>query len=159
MKKVLVRMFLFGVLILLAGCATLPQPAEMQADIANFTLPKLPEDGKALVYVVRPSSLGGLVRFNVFVDNESPDSEMGYTRGAQYIHFNMTPGEHDILSVAENTARVKVKAEPGDIIFIEQEPQMGVLYARNGFFTLPDYIGKYHVKHLKVGTIIRQDKQ
>lgn len=146
-------------LVLSAGCATLPQPAEMQADIANFTLPKLPEEGKALIYVVRPSAIGGLVRFNVFVDNELPDSEMGYTRGSQYIYFNLNPGEHELLSVAENTARAKIMVSSGDIIFLEQEPQMGILYARNGFFTLPDYMGKYHVKHLTLGTIIRQDKQ
>lgn len=149
---------LFSFLVLFAGCATLPKPAEMQADIAGYTLPKSPEEGKALVYVVRPSSMGGVVRFNVFVDDEQAASEMGYTRGGQQIHFNLTPGEHEILSVAENTARIRVKAEAGAIVFLQQDPQMGILFARNGLTMLPDYEGKYHVKRLKLGTIIRQDK-
>jgi len=155
----LFRMILLAILVLSAGCATLPQPAEMQADIADFVLPKSPEEGKALVYVVRPSAIGTLIRFNVFVDDTAATSEMGYTRGVQHIYFNLSPGEHEIFSLAENTARTRLKVEAGDIVFLQQSPEMGILYARNSLLMLPDYEGKYHVKRLKLGTIIRQDKQ
>jgi hypothetical protein len=33
------------------------------------------------------------IRFNVFVDDQEADSEMGYTIGNQYIYFNLTEGE------------------------------------------------------------------
>jgi hypothetical protein len=140
------------------GCATLPRPEEMKAEVATYQLPKLPEEGKAIVYVVRPSSLGTLIRFNVFIDNQEPESEMGYTRGAQYIYFNLAPGDHQILSKAENWAEANVSAKAGDIIFIQQEPSMGIIMARNSIFKLQDYEGKYHVKHLSLGTIIKTDK-
>jgi len=135
------------------GCASLPSPDAMRAAVADYKLPKLPEDGKAIVYVVRPSMMGTLIRFNVFVDNQEPQSEVGYTRGSQYIYFTLTPGEHQILSKAENWAQTSVTAKAGDIFFIQQEPAMGVLMARNNLFKLEDYVGKYHVKTLTLGTL------
>jgi len=141
-----------------AGCATLPSPEKMKADIAGYQLPKLPEAGKAIVYVVRPSSLGTFIRFNVFVDDKEATSEMGFTRGSQYIYFNLQPGDHQILSKAENWGAANVTAKAGDIIFIQQEPTPGIIMARNSIFKLQDYEGKYHVKRLKLGTIKKTDK-
>ncbi len=156
------RKSLFAVLIVFVGlgtgCATLPSPEEMKADVSNFTLPKMPESGKAVVYVVRPSSLGGLVRFNVFVDDKEVESEIGYTRGAQYIYFNLEPGEHQIFSKAENWASVNVSAKAGDIIYVHQEPSMGVIMARNDLRIPAEYEGKYQVKHLSLGTIKKANK-
>lgn len=146
------------VIAIFSGCASLPSPEEMKADISGYELPKLPEEGKAIVYVVRPSSLGTLIRFNVFVDDKEVDSEMGFTRGSQYIYFNLTPGGHKILSKAENWAEVNVTANAGDIIFLQQVAEMGIVMARNSVFQLPDYEGKYQVKHLNLGTIIKTDK-
>jgi len=142
----------------LPGCASLPSPDAMKAEVSSFQVPKLPEPGKAICYVVRPSVLGGLIRFNVFVDDQQEHSEMGYTRSSQYIYFNLSPGEHKIYSKAENWAEVQVSAKAGDIIFIQQEPTMGILMARNNIFKPEDYQGKYHVKTLQVGTIIKTDK-
>lgn len=145
-------------LAVLSGCASLPSPEVMRAETATFTLPKLPEPGKAIVYVVRPEMLGGAIRFNVFVDDQEDASEMGYTRGTQYIHFNLKPGPHKIFSKAENWAEVNVDAKAGDIFFIQQEPSMGVIMARNNLFKLEDFQGKYHVKKLTLGTILKADK-
>ncbi len=143
---------------IVAGCASLPSPEVMKAEAATYQLPKLPDPGKAIVYVVRPSSIGGLIRFNVFVDDQEAASEMGYTRSSEYIYFSLSPGEHKIYSKAENWAEMSVSATDGDIIFIQQEPSMGIIMARNSLFKLEDYQGKYHVKTLKVGTIIKTNK-
>ena len=153
--KAVLLIFLLGVL---SGCATLPSPEEMKADVAQYQLPKLPEPGKAIVYVVRPSAIGGLIRFNVFVNGKEPEAEMGYTRGSQYIYFNLRPGIHKILSKAENWAEASVTARAGDIIFIRQDAAMGLLMARNNIFKIEDYEGKYHVKHLTLGTIHKSDR-
>lgn len=150
--------FLTFALAVFSGCATLPSPEKMKADVSEYQLPKLPEAGKAIVYVVRPATIGGLVRFNVFVDDQKPESEMGYTRASQYVYFNLMPGDHKILSKAENWAETNVSAKAGDIIFIQQDPSMGIIMARNSLFKLQDYEGKYHVKTLSLGTIIRSDK-
>jgi hypothetical protein len=149
------------VVLLLSGCgrASLPTPEIMKKETQNFNLPKLPEQGKALVYVVRPELLGFATKFNVYIDDEQASSEMGYTRGQQYIYFNVKPGKHEIKSLAENWASVNIDAKEGDIIFLEQEVKVGVVYARNALYN--DYTqlaGKYRVKTLKLGTIIKADK-
>jgi hypothetical protein len=150
--------FLIGLAALSTGCATLPSPEVMKAETANFQLPKLPEAGKAMVYVVRPSALGGLVRFNVFLDDQEAASEMGYTRSSQYVYFSVQPGPHKIYSKAENWAEVSITANAGDIIFIQQEPSMGVVMARNNLLKLEETPGKYHVKTLTLGTVLKTDK-
>lgn len=141
-----------------SGCATLPTPEVMKAETATFQLPKMPDQGKAIVYVVRPSALGGMIRFNVFVDDQEDSSEMGYTRSNQYIYFNLPPGEHKIYSKAENWGETLVSAKAGDIIYIEQEPAMGIIMARNSIQMIEELQGKYLVKKLDVGTMIKMDK-
>jgi hypothetical protein len=145
-------------LVLATGCASLPSPEAMKAETANFQLPKLPDSGKAIVYVVRPSSLGGLIRFNVFVDDQEAASEMGFTGASQYIYFQVAPGDHKIYSKAENWAELQLSAKAGDIFFIEQEPTMGIIMARNSLTKIEEVPGKYHVKKLAVGTVIKTEK-
>jgi len=145
--------------IFLQGCVTkLPTHAEMKQQLKDYNLPKVAEQGKAIVYVVRPSGLGGLIRFNVFLDDKEPASEMGYTRSSQYIYFNVSPGPHTIKSKAENWAEIEVEAAEGDVIFLQQNPEMGIVMARNSLFQVQQIEGKYHVKNLNVGTIIKTEK-
>lgn len=144
--------------LLLQGCATLPSPEAMKAEVQDFQLPKLPVEGKAIVYVVRPSEVGGLTRFNVFLNDQQPESEMGFTRGSQYIYFQIPPGQHKIQSKAENWSEWIVNAKAGDILFIQQDAGMGLLMARNTLLKISDVEGRYHVKTLKLGTIHKIDK-
>lgn len=152
------KLFL-GVLVListlLTGCATLPSPEVMKSETQNFNLPRLPDASNAVVYVVRPSSIGGLVRFNVFVDDQEAQSEMGFTRGNQYIYFSVKPGKHRIYSKAENWAESEIDVKAGEIIFIQQEPALGIIMARNNIFKIDDVQGKYHVKTLNIGTLLK----
>lgn len=158
LKRLIHAVFMAAAFMVITGCASLPSTEEMKAQISGYQLPKTPEPGKAIVYVVRPSGLGGLIRFNVFVDDQEADSEVGYTRSSQYIYFNLAPGKHKIYSKAENWAELQVEADANDIIFIQQEPSMGIIMARNNIFRLEDYQGKYHVKTLTVGTILKAEK-
>lgn len=147
------------VALVLTGCATsMPSSELMKQATASYQLPSTPEIDKAVVYVVRPTRLGGLIRFNVFIDDQEASSEMGYTRAGQYIYFNLAPGEHKIFSKAENWAETLVTVKAGDVVFIQQEPTMGIIMARNNIFKLDEHEGKYHVKTLSLGTIIKSDK-
>jgi hypothetical protein len=150
--------FLISISLFLAGCATVPSVDVMKSEIQAFNLPKLPKDGSAIVYVVRPSVMGSLIRFNVFVDNQEAKSEVGFTRGSQYIYFDVMPGKRKILSKAENWAETEVDVSAGDIIFIQQVPEMGLIMARNSIFRIDDVQGKYNVKTLTLGTIGKSDK-
>lgn len=151
--KLLISILVLATVIMLSGCSTLPTPKEMQTDVEQYKLPRTPSSDKAIVYMVRPDSVGAFVRFNVFVDNKEDSSEVGYTRGGQYIYFNVSPGKHKILSKAENWDETEIESKVGDIVFIKQNAEMGFLMARNSLTKIEKVEGTYHVKHLTLGTI------
>lgn len=62
------------------------------------------------------------------------------------------------MSKAENWAETSVSVKAGDIVFIQQDPAMGIIMARNSVLRIEDLPGKYHVKTLTLGTIIKTDK-
>ena len=157
-RRTLATILVAATLAILTGCASLPSPDVMKAETATFQLPKQADPGKAIVYVVRPSGPGGLIRFNVFVDDQEAASEMGFTRGSQYIYFHVSPGEHKIYSKAENWAETQISAKAGEVTYIQQEPSIGIIMSRNNISKIEDLQGKYHVKKLELGTIIKTDK-
>lgn len=101
---------------------------------------------------------GMMVRFNVFLDDQEADSEMGYNRGNQYIYFYVTPGQHVISSKAENWAEITVTAKAGEVIYLKQEVEVGVVMARNSLKVLNDVEGRYLVKDAALGTIAKESK-
>jgi hypothetical protein len=137
------------------GCASLPSNEEIDNSIIGFELPKVPSEGNAMVYIVRPSQLGFAIKFNVFVDEKKAESLMGSTTGGQYIYFEIQPGNHLILSQAENLAQCNLLSEANGIYFLEQVPAMGILFARNDLQVVKDNAGRYWVKKLKVGKLTR----
>lgn len=142
----------------LTGCATLPSPEKMAMELSGYNLPKQSEAESALIYVVRPSSVGTLIRFNVFLDDKEDNSEMGYTRGSQYIYFFVKLGKHTVLSKAENWAEISIDVKAGEIVFLKQNPSMGIIMARNSLELLQEVEGKYHIKNTSPGTIIKERK-
>ncbi|MSQ18848.1 MAG: DUF2846 domain-containing protein [Betaproteobacteria bacterium] len=154
--KIIAIWLLVGVVSMLAGCASLPTPEEMKAAAANYQLPHLPEAGKAMIYVVRPTTYGGVIRFNVFVGNQEASSEVGYTRANQYIYFSVPPGQHTIYSKAENWADLTVSVKAGEVAFVQQHVAMGLIIARNTLAPIQEYEGKFHVRYLTVGTILKK---
>ncbi|HET9823110.1 MAG TPA: hypothetical protein VFQ16_14915 [Burkholderiaceae bacterium] len=157
-KRSVLKGLVLALALTVAGCATLPSPEAMRAAVAGFELPRSAEPDKVLVYVVRPNELGMIVRFNVFVGDQEPASEMGYTRGGQYIHFSMPPGKNRLFSKAENTAELEIDARGGEVVYLQQEPAMGLLFARNSMFRIEELPGKYLVKTLKPGTMLKPGK-
>jgi len=142
--------------LLITGCAGLPSEKHIKKDLSDYQLPKLPTAGKAMVYIVRPSNLGSLLHFNVFLDNKEPSSEIGYTLGEQYIYFSIEPGEYKILSNAGNWAEINIIAQQDEVIFIKQTATPGVIFAWNFLSRLTKHEGMYFVKQLKIGKIIKQ---
>jgi hypothetical protein len=148
--------------LLIFGCASVPRPEEMKAQIATYQLPRLPDEGKAIVYVVNPSSFAKQASkqgymFKVFLDNNDPQSEVGATLGQQYTYFNITPGQHKILTKAGNWAEINVSAKAGDIIFVQQDPYIGFTSLSIRLLNLQDYEGKYYVMTSTPGRIINQN--
>jgi hypothetical protein len=151
--------FLVCAAALLPGCApAIISPEQMRAQTATFELPKLPDPDKAIVYVIRPSKVAPLIRFNVFLDDHEDSSEMGYNRGNQFIYFQANPGDHKVFSKAENWAETFVSLKAGDIAYLRQEPAMGLVIARNKIFLLNGDEGKFLVMNARPGTILKTAK-
>jgi hypothetical protein len=132
----------------------LPSAEKIDAEIEGFVAPHRPEEGKALVYVVRPGWLLGLVRYGVYIDGRDTSDKVGHNRTRQYIHFNLEPGEHTISSKASNWADIRVTVKAGETIFIEQESNA---FVTNSLFQLSEDEGKYRIKRTKPGTVLRTD--
>jgi hypothetical protein len=130
----------------------LPSVEKLNEEIEGYQLPHVPEEGKALVYVVRPGVFLGLVRFGVYVDDKDRASKVGHNRTRQYIHFNLEPGEHTIYSRASNWSEISVNVEAGETIVIEQEQNA---FVRNFLVLLSEDGGKYRIKKAGQGTILR----
>lgn len=151
MKYGMLVLFLF-----LINCAVSRE--SMKADIQGYELPKKPNSESVLIYVVRPSSLGTLIRFNVFLDDQNDSSEMGYTRGNEHIYFYSKPGSFKVYSKAENWEEIPVNAKAGETVFIVQTAEMGLIMARNSLKIADELEGTYHVKNTKLGTVIKEKK-
>ena len=138
--------------------SSLPSQQKMQSEIVNYNLPKQNQGKDTLVYVVRPSIVGTLIKFNVFVDDKEKSSEVGYTRGNEYIYFSVKPGAHTIFSKAENWAEIAIDGKPSETIFIKQNASMGFVMARNSVEKIDETEAKYHIKKAKVGSILKESK-
>ncbi len=139
--------------LLLSCCSSLPDREAMGADISGFELPAVPAPDESMVYVVRPSAVGALVPFSVYVDGQDPRRLRGSTRAGQFIYFTLSPGEHVIVSQAENVDRLRVETRPGDILFVEQAPLLGLLKAENLLRVISSDEGRYRVKGLAPGRL------
>lgn len=157
MLKIFSRTVAALTIALLYGCASTPSPDKMQADLIGYSLPKAAVADKGLIYVVRPSSVGMMVNFNVFLDNQAASSEVGHTGGNEYIYFYVTPGAHIINSKAENWAEFKLDVHAGEIIYIKQEVEMGFVMSRNSLVKLSDTEGRYLVKGASLGSIVKRE--
>jgi hypothetical protein len=158
MKKIITKSLIIITLITLSSCVSLPSHEEMKAEIKGYSLPVLGKKDSALVYVMRPSGLGFIVRFNVFLDGKEDADEMGNNRGVSYIYFHVTPGQHKIFSKAENWAQVDINPKAGEVVFIKQNPEPGLLMARNNIEILDDVEAKYYLKKLSLGSVYKTEK-
>lgn len=157
MKKIINLVVIF-LSLYLVSCATIPGPEELKKAIEGYTLPVQGLSDKALVYIVRPGFYGSIIKFNVHLDDKFPSSEMGFTQGNEYIYFFTAPGAQKIYSLAENWAEIEINPKAGETIFIKQNPSLGILYARNELEVIEELEGKYHVKSLRPGRIIKAHK-
>lgn len=147
------RLFLLSMMAFLSACSTLPSSEEMQKQTKNYQLPLKEEKGLARVFVVRPSSIGALIKFNIHLDSKDEAAEMGYTKGNQHIYFYLSPGKHTLYSDAENWAELTVNAKANEEIYLLQEPEMGWWMARNNVYIIDELRGKYLLMTTSLGEI------
>jgi hypothetical protein len=133
------RFFLFLIALsltasLLSSCST----AKLSAEELQRTKNLSPAEGKALVYILRPSMVGSLIKFDVSCDGIS----LGSTTGKRFIYANLEPGVRKLLGEAENKEEIFLEVEAGKTYYLEQQAKMGLLMARTGWNKLTDSEGK-----------------
>lgn len=97
-----------------------------------------PEEGKALVYVVRPTSLGYAIKSFFIVD----DTPAGINRGSSYFFVQVEPGRRVFWSKSENVDALELEVEAGSTYYLQQHVQVGGFRARTKLEVLGEAEGK-----------------
>jgi len=105
-----------------------------------------PVDGKSIVYILRPTNFGALVRMGVDCDGAS----IGATHAKTYIYSILSPGKHTLVSKAENKYSLDVDLEPGKIYYIKQKVEMGFAFAETALAVISDEDGKKYLEKCKL---------
>jgi len=105
-------------------------------------------EGKAIVYIIRPSLLGALVRIGVVCD----DQPLGSTMAKQYIFAILDPGKHTFSAHTENKASLDIILEAGKIYYIKQKVKMGLVVARVGLELMSESDGRKALNSLKLSS-------
>ncbi len=117
--KLLMVIFLFG----FVGCASvrMGDPAK-DSMLKTFTS----KPALAGLYIYRNESMAGSILMDVKVDGKL----LGQTAANTYLYTEVSPGTHTIISSAENSDSLEIKAVAGRLYYIWQEVKFGFLSAR-----------------------------
>jgi hypothetical protein len=97
-----------------------------------------PAADQALIYVVRPTSLGAAIKSFFFMDEEV----LGINRGSSYFFVQVPPGKHVFWSKSENVDAIELEVQAGKTYYIQQHVQMGGFRARTRLEVLGEAAGK-----------------
>lgn len=133
---------IFAMGLLLTNCVVQKASIEFDTKAKQLIVP----NNKALVYVVRPKSLGGAIRFTVDCDNRY----IGSTVGRRYIYSIQDTGKHKIVSHAENSSELEISLDVNQKYYIEQVPKFGIWIARNRLELIDESKGKKKLMKCKL---------
>lgn len=105
-----------------------------------------PDSGMALLYVLRPSGFGALIKMSVLVDGK----HIGATKAENYVYAMIEPGQHLLESHAENNSSMNITVEAGKIYYVRQQVKLGFAYAETGLKQLEDKDGQKDLKRCKL---------
>jgi hypothetical protein len=114
------------------------------------------DPGKALVYVVRPTSAAFGVKSWFLCDDEV----LGVNRGSSYFFASVDPGTHVFWSKSENVDALELEVEAGMTYYIQQRVRMGGFKARTKLDVLDTAEGeKALAKCAKHGTLTAKGRE
>jgi hypothetical protein len=113
---------------------------------------RIEDPGKARIYVVRPTSFGGAISFEV----SDGRTLIGNTGPNGYLCWERPGGQMEVIGKAENTARLPVKVEQGTVYYIQQHVRMGIMKARNELSLLSEAEGKSKVSKCKPPKVVKK---
>jgi len=143
MPNVFVKFALVVAALLMTGCASVPMASvEHDTQAKAFTV----KSDQANIYLFRNESMGAAVKMDVVLDGKP----VGQTVAKSYMKFEVKPGQHTLISKAENDDVLNVHTEAGNNYFIWQEVKMGMLYARSLLHLSDEQTGKAGVLECKL---------
>jgi hypothetical protein len=105
-----------------------------------------PADGKALVYILRPATLGLVVR--MFLNCDSV--HIGSTMAHNFVYVMLEPGTHTLMSTSENHSTLEITVEAGKVYYIKQEVKMGIAIAETGLKLVDETEGQKYLKKCRL---------
>ena len=93
---------------------------------------------KALVYVVRPTSVGFAIKSWLLCD----DQVLGVNKGSSYFFAHVDPGKHVFWSKSENVDALELEVEAGKTYYLHQHVRLGGLKARTKLEVLDEADGQ-----------------
>lgn len=142
MKRILLSIALLA-LLALGGCASVPMATPAQdAAAKQFSVPP----GQSRIYLYRNETFGGAITLDVTLDGK----KMGATAPMTYFMWDVTPGNHTIVSKSENDATLTLNTQAGQAYFVWQEIKLGFLSPRSLLHKVDLTTGKAAVKECKL---------
>jgi PBP1b-binding outer membrane lipoprotein LpoB len=138
-----IMLAVIALVLLVSGCASVPM-ASLEAD--KNAKQFIADSNKANIYLYRNESMGGVIAMPVALDGRIA----GKTASKTYFYWSVEPGEHEIRSLTENTARIKINAKAGQNHYIWQEVKMGMWNARSELHEVSEEKGKKAVNDCKL---------
>ncbi len=108
--------------LLLMGCAG-------SSYMVKATPTEGPAPGKAIVYFMRPSTMGYAVKFQIWDGTYF----VGLSQARSYFSYQCDPGKHLFLGIAENKIAIETDLEAGKSYYIGTGARMGAMKARMVF--------------------------
>jgi len=140
-KGIYVLLTIFG--LLLVGCASVPM-ANIERD--NMAKTFAPQADKANIYVYRNETFGAAIKLPVALDGRL----VGDTASKTYFLFVVPPGEHKLITKAENDSILPLMVEAGRNYFVWQEIKMGLWAARANLQLVDELTGRKGVEECKL---------
>ena len=109
-----------------------------------------PPDGNALVYILRPSSVGKFVKFKTFCN----DQYIGAIKGKNYLYIILEPGLYKFMAKAENKDVVDLVVEPGKTYFLLQKAKMGAIKARVKIYLMEEDEARVKLQKCKLSKLL-----
>ncbi len=118
-----------------------------ETDKKNHPTPA-PGEGKAMVYVIRPTMMGHGIQSKLAMDGEWK----GVNKGNNYFFFEVDPGEHFFCGRAENKSVLALTLEPGKTYFLQQHVEMGFMKSATRLEVVPEDKGREKLTKLNLAT-------
>jgi hypothetical protein len=117
------------------GCASVAMTSQIDdAKAKSFAV----RPDKANIYVYRNETFGAAVPMTVTLNGKVA----GQTASKTYFLFEVDPGAHEVGSIAENVAALKLSVVPGKSYFVWQEVKMGLWMARTQLQEVDEATGR-----------------